>query len=358
MNTIVNIFSHSEEHTTARYFFNAIKNSGICVNYYINIKDIKEFGKEDIFFFIDPVSDWPIGLEKLNCISIAYLIDVHQDLELRINQSYFFDKVYVAQKDYLIYFNQNHLNKTKWLPLASAPYLLKNNNDYLRLKNVSFIGNYGPNGSFRNILIKKIINRFPENITDKYTRPKEMMSFYQNSKIVFNISINGDLNMRFFEALLGGALLITNRIQNGLSDLFIEDVHYVGYSTTEEAISKIEYYLANDNKRQTIAKNGNILVKKNHTYDKRWDEIYADIGNILKRDPKFNYYSKKQLLKIYAKIYLALRKPFRIFQISFSYGVTAATILIFFHAVLRKINQYIPITPKALKSKMERFIFK
>lgn len=358
MNTIVNIFSHSEEHTTARHFFNAIKNSGICVHYYINIKDIKKFGKDDIFFFIDPVSDWPIGLEKLNCISIAYLIDVHQDLGLRINQSYFFDKVYVAQKDYLNYFNQNCLNNTKWLPLAGASYLLENNIDCLREKNVSFIGSYGPKSSLRNTVIKKIIKRFPENITNKYTRPQEMMSYYQNSKIVFNISINGDLNMRFFEALLGGALLVTNRIQNGLSDLFIEDVHYVGYSTPEEAINKIEYYLANDNKRKSIAKNGNSLVKKFHTYEKRWDEIYSDIGINLKKNSRFNLYNNKELLKIYSEIYLALRKPIKILKIFLLYGMSISAVIIFIHAILRSINQYVPITPKALKYKIEKFIFK
>ena len=50
--------------------------------------------------------------------------------------------------------------------------------------------------------------------------PAEMFSIYQNSKIVFNYSFKNDVNMRIFEALGSGALLMTNRIvNNGIEDI-------------------------------------------------------------------------------------------------------------------------------------------
>ena len=49
-----------------------------------------------------------------------------------------------------------------------------------------------------------------------------MGRIYSESKIVLNASINGDLNMRVFEALTSGALLVTDRIENGLDTLFAQ----------------------------------------------------------------------------------------------------------------------------------------
>jgi hypothetical protein len=96
-----------------------------------------------------------------------------------------------------------------------------------------------------------------------------MGEIYSRSKIVFNKSINRDLNMRFFEGLASGALLVTDRIGNGLADVAQEGVHYVGYDTAEEAIEKIGYYLTHEDERAAIAARGQALAFERHTYAAR-----------------------------------------------------------------------------------------
>jgi hypothetical protein len=104
-----------------------------------------------------------------------------------------------------------------------------------------------------------------------------MGQVYSSSKIVFNKSIGGDVNMRVFEALAAGALLITDRIGNGLDHLLTEGVHYVGYDTVEEAVEQIDRYLADEPARARIADAGQALLQTRHTYDVRLERILQTV---------------------------------------------------------------------------------
>ena len=72
------------------------------------------------------------------------------------------------------------------------------------------------------------------------------------AKVVFNISVGNDLNMRFFETLSTGSLLLTNKIpelksveERGL----MAGKHFVAYESLEEAVRLIKYYCEHDKKR-------------------------------------------------------------------------------------------------------------
>jgi hypothetical protein len=347
MSKTIHLFSHYEPHTTARYFLSAIQNSKLNIRYWTTPPEPSLINDDDVFFFIDPASDWPIGLEKINCLTIGYLIDVHQDLKLRIFQSNFFDIVYLAQKDYIHYFEKSGHRQVFWLPLACAPDLYSLIN-FSRTIDVSFIGNFGALGSIRNETLAMIKNYFPNHITCKFTPPSEMVNIYQKSKIVFNISVNGDLNMRFFEAIASGALLITDRIKNGLESLFKENVHYVGYSSPKEAIDKINYYLQNEEERIAIASAGLSIAFKMHTYDARWIKITSDLNLRPNKNALARTLSKKELSMIYMEIFSGLRKPMRAVQALLQYGLTLKGFLCVLYSCCRKINQLIPITPNSI----------
>lgn len=352
MNKFIHLFSHSAPHTTARYFFDAIQNSGYPVKYWTTSPDLCLIDDDDVFFFIDPAPDWPIGLEKLQCLTVAYLIDVHQDLNLRIAQSNFFDKIYIAQKDYIEYFDNNIQSQLTWLPLACAPNIYSNTT-LQREIDISFIGNFGAIGSFRNSTLTMLKNYFPNFITDKFILPDEMVGIYQKSKIVFNISVNGDLNMRFFEALASGALLITDRINNGLNGLFKENIHYVGYASAEEAFEKIKFYLQHEKERLLIAKSGFDLARSMHTYEERWGEISSDIDLNQYKNAPARRLNQKDLSLLYSEIFLGLRKPIRATRSLFLYGINTNAIKNLLYTCCRKLNQIIPITPRAIAFKIK-----
>jgi len=347
MNKTIHLFSHSDAHTTARYFLTAIKKSYHNVLYWTSPPDPSQINDDDIFFFIDPSSDWPIGLEKINCLTIAYFIDVHQNLKLRLTQSFFFDKVYLAQKDYVHYFESSGHHEVDWLPLACAPHLYTKH-FFSRNIDVSFIGNFGAEGTYRYTTLINIQKAFPEHIVSKFTPPLDMVNVYQKSKIVFNISVNGDLNMRFFEAMASGALLISDRINNGLNCLFEENVHYIGYSSPEEAIYRINYYLQHEDERVLIANAGFSIVHKIHTYDNRWLKISSELNSIPSKKAPARFLNKKELVRLYSQIFTGIRMPIRSAQSILKYGVTFYGIYSFFYSFFRKLNQLIPITPKAI----------
>jgi hypothetical protein len=105
-------------------------------------------------------------------------------------------------------------------------------------------------------VLSQVLCRFQ---TDDYARlhtPWEMRQVYNRSRIVFSKSIGGDVNMRVFEALAAGALLVTDRIGNGLDELQTEGEHYMGYDTAAEAVAQVERYLADEEARARIASAG------------------------------------------------------------------------------------------------------
>ena len=142
-----------------------------------------------------------------------------------------------------------------------------------RIHEVGFVGKFGVPGSDRFETLTRVLGQFVTNDTGRTYSPREMGAIYSRSKIVFNKSINGDLNMRFFEGLAAGALVVTDRIGNGLADVACEGEHYVGYSSIEEAIAVIRHYLAYEGEREAIARRGQAHAFTHHTYARRMARI-------------------------------------------------------------------------------------
>jgi len=79
------------------------------------------------------------------------------------------------------------------------------------------------------------------------------------------LSIREDLNMRFFEVLASGALLVTQKIEAGMNELFEDGTHFVT-QRIKNARSVLQCYLANETERARIAQNGHAWCLSRHTY--------------------------------------------------------------------------------------------
>jgi hypothetical protein len=80
---------------------------------------------------------------------------------------------------------------------------------------------------------------------------------YRNGKIIFQKARYGEVTRRIFEGMSCKKLVITDRLNSNkqLEDMFIEDEEIVFYSSKEEALEKIQFYLNNDYERNRIAQN-------------------------------------------------------------------------------------------------------
>jgi hypothetical protein len=352
------IFSVNDRNTTANYFVRALKKMKFDVVYLTKNFDTRKLQVNDIFFFIDPVKDFPFFLENAKCQTIAYLIDVHLQLKTRLLFSNFFDHIFVAQKEYVnIFKNNRNLDKKKsvhWLPLACDPQI-HFKKGLRRQFEVAFVGQINKLISkTRYKMIREVLPRFYTNDYNKFYRNVDMGFTYSKSKIVFNHSINNDLNMRFFEALCSGALLLTDKITNGAQELFAEKFHYVSYRSKKDAIAKINYYLKNEKKRKLIALRGQKLAIKHHTYLHRTKKILDVVykNKTIKNIAPVKCLNQIDLSYRYANIFFLLLKPYRILQTIKIYGFSVKVFFYFFLSIIKHINTIVPITPNSLRVKI------
>lgn len=87
-----------------------------------------------------------------------------------------------------------------------------------------------------------------------------------------NVAENNANNMRLYEATGVGALLITD-LKDNLGELFEVGKEVVAYSSPEEAAELIRYYIAHPEEARTIARAGQARTLRDHTYQRRMEEL-------------------------------------------------------------------------------------
>jgi hypothetical protein len=259
--------------------------------------------KPDLVLFIDGgMPFFPRGLEELDCPTVGYLIDVHTVFWVRRNYAWFFDHIFVAHKDYVRRFTDLGLDSVHWLPVACDPEIhgrIECDRDY----DIGFVGSLEQSAE-RKRLIFALNERYKMNDFRRHYPKEELTKIYSRSKIVFNYAINKDVNMRIFEALAAGALLITNRIENGMSDLFRAGEHFVEYTDERSLFEQVDYYLTHDTERQRIAEAGMHATLARHTYDDRCRTMLEMVATRPDfRGAKVRTMSGSELRIVYGRIY-------------------------------------------------------
>lgn len=103
---------------------------------------------------------------------------------------------------------------------------------------------------------------------DYYT---EMPLVFKKSRINLNISLRSILSgipLRAFDIMGCGGFLLSNYQEDFLEN-FTPGEDFVCYESEQDLLQKIDYYLAHEDERQAIAKNGHDKVAAAHTYRDR-----------------------------------------------------------------------------------------
>lgn len=151
-----------------------------------------------------------------------------------------------------------------------------------KIYDVGWVGRLdGQSYSIRRRYIKGLQERFLMNDIYQYYTIDEMAKIYQQSKIVINLSRDDylqDANLRCFEVMASGALLVTPQ-PTELSELgFTEGTHYITFQTESQMYELVEYFLKNEESRAVIAKSARDLVMEKHTYDARVQAILGTLS--------------------------------------------------------------------------------
>ncbi|MDB5387279.1 MAG: wbbL 5, partial [Planctomycetaceae bacterium] len=231
-------------------------------------------GQFDLALHIDDGMDYEIP--QLGCPSIFWAIDTHMDFSRCLKKARQATWTFASQKMGAKDLAASGVKHVAWLPLACDPARHARQDVPIDF-DISFVGNIFPGP--RSDLVEFIRSAYSRSfIGRKYF--EEMARVYSASKLVFNRSLNNDLNMRVFEGLCSGSLLVTDDLAEfGLSELFQNEVHLVTYRDQADLKMVIDYFLVHEDERVRIADAGRREVLTRHTYRHRMETILEQISN-------------------------------------------------------------------------------
>lgn len=239
------------------------------VDHLAPMENVKLFGTYDANIWVDWGEDGLKGLipyPMIDCPhpNIYWASDTHLGYEYRLEMARKFDHVFVAQKKAVEDFARDGVT-AEWLPHAYQPQAYPKMDLASKKYDVGFVGHI--NSENRVDALDRLFKEFP-NFFYGQKLFEEAAEKFCESKIVFNISMLDDINMRTFEAMGTGSFLLTNWIPT-IEELFEDGKHLVLYRSLDEMVDKAKYYLAHDTEREKIAAAGYEEVRLKHTIQHR-----------------------------------------------------------------------------------------
>lgn len=176
-------------------------------------------------------------------------------------------------------------------PLASSPDLFAPSLE--KPYDVVFVGGrYGLRGKLVGKLVAAGIEveAFGPGWPNGFIDTQKIVEVFGRAKIVLGSGYVGysnkimTLKLRDFDVPMSGALYVTNPNPD-LLKLFCENREVVCYSSIEECIAKIRYYLDHPTEAQAIANAGRYRASTQHTWDIRITELLKAVGFPLNPTP-------------------------------------------------------------------------
>ena len=229
-----------------------------------------DFCKEpsNTIIFIDPIGNWYHAFSEFGGTKICYLVDTHRDFVGKVALARQCQLSFVAQKDHVTRLARWSGRNAVWLPLA-ADKDVHFQTSVGKERSFAFVGRLDKKDQARFNVILGVAEQFPDGLIAQGLNPIKMAEEYARSRVILNCSVGGDLNMRVFEALASGGILVTDRISNGLSDLFEEGLHYFCYDDVEDAKQLIHAIMTWDEDRLSHHQRSSICIAEAHIYDDR-----------------------------------------------------------------------------------------
>jgi hypothetical protein len=238
---------------------------------------------------LHPETDYPYLPEGLNDVDIptAYFhIDTYKFLPERLRASSFFDIPILFHPQFEEQFrNAGHAGALTLLHAAQIDfYGLEPVPQTDRSYEVGWVGRVGGDlYQTRQRVLPVLAREFRMNDWKRRYTLLETADQYRQSKIVVNVGRDdypGDANMRVFEVMAAGTLLMTLLPSELTLAGFVEGEHFVGYRDERDIVPLIRQFLKNDVARQRIANAGRELVLHEHTYDHRVTKLANAVSRL------------------------------------------------------------------------------
>lgn len=237
-----------------------------------------------------------LALEDCEIPCLMYSVDTHHHHIRHAAAASLFDHVCCAQKDLLPLFDESG-TPVSWLPLWASEHIEPSAQKRF---GAVFVGTLNPRLNPARVAFFESLQK----MISIEVLEGHFPSIFPHAEIVLNQTVKGDLNFRVFEALMSGALLITERTGNGLFDLFTEDKHLVTYTPQDPsaAADRVQSMLAQPTLMRTIAQQGRAEVLARHTAMHRARMLAEILLNLNKRvrTPQRHYGAMLELIALSA----------------------------------------------------------
>lgn len=239
--------------------------------------DLSIFGDYDLNIWVDWGEDGLTGFLPYvpnECPKpMAYWAsDTHLGYDYRLMMAKKAQFAFCAQKQAVFDMKRDGVENPIWLPHAFEPLAYPKSENLTKHFDVCFIGHV--NSRNREDALERLFKEFP-NFDYGQSLFEGVSERFGNSKIVFNIAMKDDINMRCFEVMGTGSFLLTDRISY-IEELFEDKKHLVLYDGLDDMIEKANYYLKHEDERNAIAQTGYEHVMKNHTMQNRMDVVLGE----------------------------------------------------------------------------------
>lgn len=199
-----------------------------------------------------------IGLEHCPIPMALYSVDTHHHCLLHSYLADTFDVVFVAQSDFITFF-QGRRAYVEWLPLWASREIEPSEE---KKHGAIFVG------TMNRSLNPERVQFFEElsKITEIEIFQGDYAHYFPYCSIVVNQTVKGDLNFRVFESMRCGPLLLTEVSGNGLYSLFTPGEDLLVYNKGDvNDVARILQELKNEPEvMQRIAHTGHRKVLEQH----------------------------------------------------------------------------------------------
>jgi hypothetical protein len=212
--------------------------------------------------------------------TVYFDVDTYAYTNRRIRWDSLFDHIAVFHPGYEDSFRQAGHPGAFLLPHAVRREFFEGQ-DPIREFEIGWVGQgTGPIYRKRAEWLPKLSAEFHTNDWSRSYTQSEVADVYRRSRIVVNIGRDDfpqDANLRVFEVLASGALLITALPSELSRTGFTENVHFVGYQRESDIIPIVRKYLLEEESRFRITQAARTKVLAEHTYDARVEQLLAHL---------------------------------------------------------------------------------
>ena len=224
------------------------------------------------------------GLDSSPIPSLFYSVDAHHHACWHKYVAHMFDATFIAHRDYASPFREVGIEPV-WFPLWASrsvqPCPAKEHG-------AVFVGTLDPElnpdrVAFFEALRKKV---------PVLCCTGAWWDIFPKSEIVINQTVKGDLNFRVFEAMMSGAMLLTERTENGLLELFQDGQHLVTYAKgdVDEAAERVHYYLNHPDECRQIAAQGRNEIMSRHQAVHRAEVMLGAVQGLERRSARMRHF--------------------------------------------------------------------